>query len=73
MGRYIVIIALLVGCGAIITIIANSYGQGADRMISELLAILLLLIAAMAAGFLAALGLRALRRMRDRSDSKGDK
>lgn len=72
MRRYIVIIALIVCCGAILAIIGNSYGQGKETVVSELLAILLLLFVAMGAGFLAALGLRALRNARDKSGSKGD-
>lgn len=72
MRRYIVVIGLVIGCGAILAIIGNSYGQGKETVISELLAVLLLLLAAMGAGFLAALGLRALRNARDKSGSKGD-
>lgn len=71
-GRYIIIAALIVGCGAVIVLIADSYGQGPETLASELLAILLLLAAAMGAGFLAALGLRAIRNARDKTNSHDD-
>lgn len=72
MRRYIVIVALLVACGAILVLVAESYGQGKGTLASELIAILILLAVAMAAGFLAALGLRAFRNARSKSDCKDD-
>lgn len=72
MRRYIVIFALVVGVGALLVLVGESYGQGKEALASELLAILILLAVAMAAGFLAALGLRALRNARNKSDSKRD-
>lgn len=71
--RYIVIVALLICGGAIIALISNSYGRGPETLMSELVAVLLLLGAAMGAGFLAALGLRALRNAKDKADSKNEK
>lgn len=72
MRRYIVIFGLVIGVGAILVIIGDSFGQGKDVLVSEFAAILILLAVAMGAGFLAALGLRAWRNARDKSDSKRD-
>lgn len=72
MRRYIVIFALVIAVGAIIVLIGDSYGRGQEALVSELLGILILLAVAMAAAFLAALGLRTLRNARDKSDSRRD-
>lgn len=65
-GRYIIIATLILGGVSFIALIMSNFDTEAETIVSELLAVIVLLVVLMGAALLTALGLRALQNRRDK-------
>lgn len=66
--RYVIIAAMILAGVSFIALIMSNFDIEAEKIMTELLAILILLVVLMGAAFLAALGLRALQNRREKSE-----